>query len=140
MPPLAAPKPGTSVPFEVLKAYPAVRLFVERAAAVDSGFSLAPNNADSVAAICGLLDGIPLAIELAAARIRVLTPRQIHNRLDDCLRLLVGTSRSAPSRQQTIRATLDWSYDLLSQAEQTLLRRLSLFSTGWSLEAAEGVF
>jgi predicted ATPase len=139
VPPLAAPKPGTSVSFEALKDYPAVRLFVERAAAVDGGFSLDPQNADSVAAICGLLDGIPLAIELAAARIGVLTPGQIHQRLDDCVRLLVGTSRSAPSRQQTIRATLDWSYDLLSPAEQTLLRRLALFATGWSLEAAEGV-
>jgi predicted ATPase len=139
VPPLAAPKPGASVPFEALTDYPAVRLFVERATAVDSGFSLDPHNADSVAAICGLLDGIPLAIELAAARIGVLTPMQIHTRLDDCVRLLVGTSRSAPSRQQTIRATLDWSYDLLSPAEQSLLRRLSAFATGWSLEAAEGV-
>jgi predicted ATPase/DNA-binding CsgD family transcriptional regulator len=139
VPPLAAPKPGTSVPFEALMDYPAVRLFVERAIAVDGDFSLVPQNAGSVAAICGLLDGIPLAIELAAARISVLTPVQIQTRLDDCLRLLVGTSRSAPSRQQTIRATLDWSYDLLTPAEKMLLRRLSLFATGWSLDAAEGV-
>lgn len=139
VPPLGSPKPGASVPFETLMDYPAVRLFVERAAAVHSGFSLDRQQADSVAAICGLLDGIPLAIELAAARIGVLTPAQIHLRLDDCVRLLVGSSRSAPSRQQTIRATLDWSHDLLSPAEQALLRRLSLFATGWSLEAAEGV-
>ncbi len=139
VPPLAAPRPGTSVPFEALMGYPAVRLFVDRATVVNDGFSLDPHNADAVAAICGLLDGIPLAIELAAARIGVLTPEQIHQRLDDCVRLLAGTSRSAPSRQQTIRATLDWSYDLLAPAERTLLRRLSLFSTGWSLEAAEGV-
>jgi predicted ATPase/DNA-binding CsgD family transcriptional regulator len=139
VPPLAAPKPGIRVAFEALEDYPAVRLFVERATAVDNGFSLDPENADAVAAICGLLDGIPLAIELAAARIGVLTPGQIHSRLDDCVRLLAGTSRSAPSRQQTIRATLDWSYDLLSPAEKMLLRRLSLFATGWSLEAAEGV-
>jgi len=139
VPPLTAPKPGISVPIDALMDYPAVRLFVERAAVVDNGFALDPQNADTVAAICGLLDGIPLAIELAAARIGVLTPAQIHERLDDCVRLLVGTSRSAPSRQQTIRATLDWSYDLLSPAERTLLRQLSLFSTGWSLEAAEGV-
>jgi predicted ATPase/DNA-binding CsgD family transcriptional regulator len=137
VPPLPAPSPGARVPLDALMDYPAVRLFVERAAVVDNGFALDPQNADSVAAICSLLDGIPLAIELAAARIGVLTPSQIHERLDDCVRLLVGTSRSAPSRQQTIRATLDWSYNLLSSAEQTLLRQLSLFSTGWSLEAAE---
>jgi non-specific serine/threonine protein kinase len=137
VPPLAAPKPGTSASPQDLLDYPAVRLFVERATAVDSGFVLDAQHADSVAAICGLLDGIPLAIELAAARIGVLTPAQIHSRLDDCVRLLVGTSRSAPSRQQTIRATLDWSYELLTPAERTLMRRLSGFATGWSLEAAE---
>jgi predicted ATPase/DNA-binding CsgD family transcriptional regulator len=139
VPPLAAPNPGSRAPVDALMDYPAVRLFAERAAVVDSGFAVDSHNADAVAAICGLLDGIPLAIELAAARTGVLTPGQIHERLDDCVRLLVGTSRSAPSRQQTIRATLDWSYNLLSPAEQMLLRRLALFSTGWSLEAAEGV-
>jgi predicted ATPase/DNA-binding CsgD family transcriptional regulator len=139
VPPLAAPRPGTSASPRSLMDFPAVQLFVERAQAMAGEFELTPRNADSVAAICALLDGIPLAIELAAARVGVLTTEQIHLHLDDCLRLLVGSSRSAPSRQQTIRATLDWSHDLLSEPEKILLRRLSLFANGWSMEGAEAV-
>ena len=93
----------------------------------------------SVAGICARLEGLPLALELAAARVSALSLPQILERLDDSFRLLVGGSRSAPSRQQTLRATLDWSHGLLSVAEQAVFRRLAVFGGGWSLEAAEAV-
>src|SRR5439155_10460791 len=96
-------------------------------------------NAPAVAQVCHRLDGIPLAIELAAARMKVLTVAQIAARLDDRFRLLTGGSRTALPRQQTLRATIDWSYGLLSDPERVLLRRLSVFAGGWSLEAAEAV-
>jgi predicted ATPase len=92
-----------------------------------------------VADICRQLDGIPLAIELAAARARVLTPEQIAARLDDRFRLLVGGGRTAPPRQQTLRATMEWSYDLLSEPARMLFDRLSVFTGGWTLDAAEAV-
>ena len=107
--------------------------------AVRSGFALAPGNVAAVAHICRRLDGIPLAIELAAARVRVLTLDQIAARLDDRFALLTGGSRTALPRQQTLQASIDWSYELLSDAEQTLLRRLAPFAGGWTLDAAEAV-
>ncbi|HZO91340.1 MAG TPA: tetratricopeptide repeat protein [Chthonomonadaceae bacterium] len=123
----------------VLLDYDAVRLFVERARSHRSDFALTRQNGPAVAQVCHRLDGIPLALELAAARIRVLTAAQIASRLDDRFRLLIGGSRTALPRQQTLRATLDWSYDLLSEQERLLLGRLSVFAGGWTLEAAERV-
>ena len=122
-----------------LPQYEAVRLFIDRALAVAPGFAVTNQNAPAVAQICHRLDGIPLALELAAARVRVLTLEQIAARLDDRFRLLTGGSRTALPRQQTLRALIDWSYDLLSEQERTLLRRLSVFAGGWTLEAAEAV-
>ncbi|WP_042416202.1 AfsR/SARP family transcriptional regulator [Streptacidiphilus anmyonensis] len=140
--PLAVP--GESVrPLEPLPGPEALRLFAERAAAVAPrlapGSRSSPEDAAAVAEICRRLDGLPLAIELAAARLRLLTPRQIADRLDDRFRLLTGGSRTAQPRQQTLRAVVDWSWDLLPEAERTLLRRVSVFSGGWTLAAAEAV-
>lgn len=126
-------------PTETLAGYESVRLFVDRATTALPAFRLSDGNAPAVAQVCSRLDGIPLALELAAARIRVLTPQQIASRLDDRFRLLSGGSRTALPRQQTLRALIDWSYDLLPPAEQALLRRLSVFAGGWPLEAAETV-
>ena len=114
-------------------------LFVERAQAVQPRFALTATNAPAVAAICTRLDGIPLALELAAARVKVLSAEQIAARLDDRFRLLVGGSRTALPRQQTLRALIDWSYDLLPEEERLLLRQLSVFVGGASLEAAEAI-
>ena len=116
-----------------------VQLFVERALAAQSNFRLTDKNASAIAQICMRLDGIPLAVELAAARAKVFTPEQIAARLDDRFRLLTGGSRTALPRQQTLRALIDWSYDLLPEAERMLLRRLSVFVDGWTYEAAEAV-
>jgi predicted ATPase/DNA-binding SARP family transcriptional activator len=126
-------------PASDLLQYEAVQLFVDRAGASQPGFAVTAGNAPAVAQVCRRLDGIPLAIELAAARVRVLPVEQIHARLDDMFRLLTGGSRTALPRQQTLRAAIDWSYELLTEAERTLLRRLSVFAGGWTLEAAEGV-
>ncbi len=115
------------------------RLFVERAQAANSKFSLTDLNASSLAQICSRLDGIPLAIELAAARTKLLSADQIAARLDDLFRLLVGGSRTALPRQQTLRALIDWSYDLLSEEEKQLLRTASVFVGGWTLDALEAV-
>jgi NB-ARC domain len=112
---------------------PAVRLFVERAEAALQGF-LVTENAVAVGRICSRLDGLPLAIELAAARVGTLGVEQILERLDDSIRLLVGGSRAAPSRQQTLRATLDWSYGLLSEDERAVFRRLAVFAEGCCLD------
>ncbi|MGH9012189.1 MAG: ATP-binding protein, partial [Acidimicrobiia bacterium] len=117
----------------------AVGLFCERARAVDSDFALDVDNAAAVNRICRRLDGIPLAMELAAARIGVLSADQIADRLDDCFRLLSVGPRTAAARQQTFRATMDWSYDLLPPAEQVLLQRLSVFAGTFDLETVEGV-
>ena len=122
-----------------LKDSEATRLFMERACAVNSNFQLTENNASSIAQICSRLDGIPLAIELAAARVKLLSPEQIAARLDDRFRLLVGGSRTALPRQQTLRALIDWSYDLLSEEEKRLLQFASVFVGGWTLEALEAV-
>ncbi|MGH2586940.1 MAG: ATP-binding protein, partial [Dehalococcoidia bacterium] len=118
---------------------PAVQLFVERAQAIVPDFRLTPANAEAVAEVCVRLDGIPLALELAAARVRVLTVEQILSRLDDAFRLLTGGSRAAPTRQQTLLATLDWSYDLLTELEQTFFRRIAVFAGSFDLEALEMV-
>ena len=117
----------------------AVQLFVERAQASLPAFELNDANASAVRDICRRLDGIPLAIELAAARVRVLSPEQIATRLDDAFRLLTSGSRTALPRQRTLRGTMDWSYELLDRREQALLRRLAVFSGSFSLEAAEAV-
>jgi predicted ATPase/class 3 adenylate cyclase len=124
---------------EGLSQYEAVRLFIDRALLVSPRFVVDKDNAPYLAQICHRLDGIPLAIELAAARIKVLTVEQISNRLDDRFRLLTGGARTALPRQQTLHALIDWSYDLLSDNERLLLGRLSVFAGGWTLEAAEEV-
>src|SRR5579884_1029708 len=123
----------------VLLDYDAVRLFVERARAHRSDFALTRQNGPAVAAVCHRLDGIPLALELAAARVRALSVEQMEARLSDRFRLLTGGSRTALPRQQTLRALIDWSYDLLTQQERTLLHRLSVFAGGATLEACEQV-
>jgi non-specific serine/threonine protein kinase len=123
----------------ILVEYEAVRLFLDRATFALPSFALSDQNAPTIAQICRRLDGMPLAIELAAARVRALTVEQIAERLDDRFRLLTGGSRTSLPRQQTLRATVDWSYDLLSEAERVLLHHLSVFSGGWALEAAEAV-
>ena len=139
VPALSLPAAGGLTSSETLLQYESVRLFTERAAVARSGFSLTSQNGPAVAQICRRLDGIPLALELAAARMKVLTAEQIAARLDDRFRLLVGGSRTALPRQQTLKTMIDWSYDLLSESEQVLLQRLSIFAGGWTLEAAEQV-
>ncbi|MFH8732691.1 BTAD domain-containing putative transcriptional regulator [Streptomyces sp. NPDC017964] len=131
--------PGESVrPVEPLPPDPAHRLFDERARAVRPDFDVT-GDPEAVAEICRRLDGLPLAIELAAARLRLLTPRQIADRLDDRFRLLTSGSRTVLPRQQTLRAVVDWSWDLLDEQERTVLREASVFAGGWDLEAAEAV-
>ena len=117
-----------------------VRLFWERARAVSPHFELTAQSAPSVVQICRELDGLPLAIELAAARVKLLSPAQIAARLNDRFSLLTGGSRLAEPRQQTLRAAIDWSYDLLDEAERAMLRRLSVFAGGFTLEAAEAIW
>ncbi len=136
--PLAVPPPSSAPAAAELSGYEAVQLFADRAAAARPGFALTERNAAAVATICRALDGVPLAIELAAARVTVLSAEQIAARLADRFTLLGRGDRTAPPRQRTLRATIDWSHDLLSGPEQVLLRRLSVFA-GWSLEMAEQV-
>ena len=141
-PPLpAAGAAGPSPPPDPagLARYAAVRLFVERAAAARPAFALTAGNGAAVAALCARLDGLPLALELAAARVRVLPPPQLLARLEDRFRLLTGGGRDAPPRQQTLRATVGWSHDLLAEPERRLFARLAVFAGGWTLEAAEAV-
>ncbi|MFN0124169.1 MAG: protein kinase domain-containing protein, partial [Blastocatellia bacterium] len=137
VPPLALPALQDSV--ATLAASPSVELFLERARAVKPDFELNDDNARSIAEICARLDGLPLALELAAARIRVLTPRAMLQRLGQSLKLLAGGARDLPERQQTIRNTIQWSCDLLSEEEQTLFRRLAVFVGGLTLESAEAI-
>lgn len=139
VPPLALPNPKSLPPLDALSRVPAIALFVERARAVNHKFTLTDENATVVAAICARIDGLPLAIELAAARIKLLSPSAMLARLESCLNLLTGGARDLPTRQQTLRSTVDWSYGLLSPAEQTLFRRLSVFIGGCTLEAVEAV-
>lgn len=131
--------PEARATLDVIAQSEAVQLFVERAMAAQPRFSLSAQNASAVGEICRRLDGIPLAIELAAARIRLFAPEQIAARLTDRFKLLTGGSRTALPRQQTLRALIDWSYDLLPDSEKALLRRLSVFAGGWTFEAAEAV-
>ena len=139
VPSLALPAAQYLPPLEELAQSEAVQLFVERAASALPTFTLTEANATAVAQVCQRLDGIPLAIELAAARVKVLAVEQLAARLDDSLRLLQGGTRTALPRQQTLRATFDWSYALLSEPERTLFRRLAVFAGGWTLEAAEAI-
>ena len=138
VPSLGAPAPA-SAPLRELGQYDAVRLFVERAVAADPDFKLTNANATAVAEVCWRLDGIPLALELAAAWLGTLSVDEIAARLDDRFNLLVGGGRTAPPRQQTLRGAIEWSYDLLGQFERRLLAALSVFAGGWTLDAAEAV-
>jgi len=138
VPPLSVAPVGAAADPEEACRYGAVRLFADRAAASLPGFAIGPANAAAVAALCRALDGVPLAIELAAARIRTLSVEQITARLADRFGLLTTGNRTAPARHRTLRAAMDWSYDLLTTAERVLLRRLSVF-VGWSLEMSEQV-
>jgi predicted ATPase/transcriptional regulator with AAA-type ATPase domain len=138
VPPLVLPDHGAHG-VEDLTRFEAVRLFVERARLVDPDFALTDESAPAVVELCRRLDGLPLAIELAAARVRLLSVEQIVARLNDRFRLLTGGGRTTIARQQTLRAALDWSHDLLSPPERTLLRRLSVFAGGFTLEAVEAV-
>ena len=139
VPSLRVPDAYHLPPMEGLVKYEAVHLFIERAASALPIFRLTQENAPALAQVCRRLDGMPLAIELAAARVRVLSVEQIATRLDDSYRLLAGGSRTALPRQQTLQATIDWSYNLLSEKEQTVFRRLSVFAGGFTLEAVEVV-
>ncbi len=136
---LATPAVDDALDFEDVAANDAVALFLERAQGVRSDFSLDASLAPAVATVCRRLDGIPLALELAASRLDVLSPKEIAARLDDRFRLLVTRDRGIPARQRTLEAVLDWSYDLLDQAEQVLLRRLAPFRGAFDLQAAENV-
>jgi predicted ATPase/DNA-binding CsgD family transcriptional regulator/Tfp pilus assembly protein PilF/DNA-binding XRE family transcriptional regulator len=139
VPSLPSPDPLHLPPFAELEQNAAVRLFVERAVAVQPQYVLTERNAPMVAQVCQRLDGIPLALELAAARVDGLTVDQLAARLNQRFRLLTGGSRTALPRQQTLRAAVDWSYDLLSGTERLMLNRLSVFAGGWTLEAVEAV-
>jgi predicted ATPase/class 3 adenylate cyclase len=139
VPSLLVPVEDPLPPLDQLREYEAVRLFVDRSAAYQASFALTVDNAADVVRICRRLDGIPLALELAAARVRSLTVAQVARGLDERFRLLTGGGRTVVARQQTLRALIDWSYDLLSDPERLLLRRLSVFVRGWTLEAAEAV-
>ncbi len=139
MPSLAFPSQSDTLTAEDALSYGAVALFAQRAAASDARFKLTDENAPVVAEICRRLDGIALAIELAAARVKVLAPRQLAEKLDKRFRVLTGGSRTALPRQQTMRALIDWSHDLLSAKEQKLFRRLAIFVGGWALETAGAV-
>src|SRR5207244_3355227 len=139
VPSLSLPDPGRLPATAHLTSYDAIRLFVERATSNRSDFALTDQNATALAQVCHHLDGIPLALELAAARVEALTVEQIAARLDQRFGLLTGGSRSALPRQQTLRATVDWSYQLLSDPERALLRRLAVFGGGGTLEAVEAI-
>ena len=139
VPSLSIPDPYQLPPQDALAASEGVRLFLDRAQMSLPGFRLTADNAQAIAQVCQRLDGIPLAIELAAARLGVLPVAQIASRLDDAFRLLTGGSRTALPRQQTLRGAIDWSYRLLNKKESRLFRRLSVFAGGWMLEAAEAI-
>jgi predicted ATPase/DNA-binding CsgD family transcriptional regulator len=137
--PLSLPPPGERVTLDQIASSAAVRLFVERARAAHPTFSMTDQNASAIAQVCRRLDGMPLAIELAAARLSLLSPREIAGRLDDAFSLLVRGPPTAVPRQQTLRGTVDWSHALLSDSEQILFRRLAVFAGGWTVETAESV-
>ena len=139
VPPLALPEPRQATTSEVVAHSPAVALFVQRARAIRADFALTDENAPAVTEICARLDGLPLAIELAAARVRLLTPEMMAERLERRLLLLTGGARDLPDRHQTLRNTIAWSHDLLDEHERRLFRHLSAFVGGWTVEAAEAV-
>jgi predicted ATPase len=139
VPPLALPDPRRLPTLDILSQYASVALFIERASAISPDFSVTNENAPAVAEICVRLDGLPLAIELAAARIRLLSPQAMLTRLERRLPLLTGGARNLPARQRTLRGAIAWSYDLLDDEEQMLFRRLATFVGGCTLEAAEAV-
>jgi predicted ATPase len=139
VPPLALPDPERPPSVERLTQYEAVRLFVERARAAKADFSVTSDNAPAVAEICYRLDGLPLAIELAAARIKVLSPQKMLGRLSNRLKLLTGGASDLPERQRTLRSTIEWSYGLLEEAEKMLFIRLAVFAGGRTLEAIEAI-
>ena len=139
VPPMAVADPASASDTEALLATESVALFVDRARSVRPDFSPGREEVAAIAAICARLDGLPLAIELAAARVRVLAPAQIADRLDHALGVLSGGGRDRPTRQQTLRDAIAWSYDLLDEAERTFFRRLAVFRGGCTLEAAERV-
>ena len=139
VPPLSVPEQGRTPSSEELEGYESVRLIVERAKGRDPSFSLSPKNALAVTEICRRLEGIPLAIELAATRVGTLSIEQISERLTNSLKLLTGGSKTQMPKQRTLRGALDWSYELLSEEEKKFFARLSVFVGGWTLEAAEAV-
>ncbi len=139
VPSLSIPDPSEAHTTTSVAQCEAVQLFVDRAALARAGFRLNDDNAGTLASICSRLDGIPLAIELAAARVRSLSVEEIEGRLNQRFRLLTGGSRTALPRQQTLRSLIDWSYDLLNDPAKLLLQRLSAFAGGWTLEAAERI-
>jgi predicted ATPase/class 3 adenylate cyclase len=139
VPPLSLPDPDSLPPLEYLTEYEAIRLFVERARAVRPDFSLTEENGPAVVEICERLDGLPLAIELAAARIKLLPPRVLLDRLGNRLKILTGGARNLPERQRTLRNAIEWSYGLLDEGEKMLFGRLGVFSSGATLEAMEAV-
>jgi len=139
VPSLEVPEPRSVPPVAELAHIPSVRLFMERVRAARSGFDLTPDVAPAVAQVCARVDGIPLALELAAARTRMLSVGQIAERLGESVSLLTGGSRTAAPRQRTLRDTLDWSHNLLDAPERAVFRRLAVFAGGWNLQAAEAV-
>ena len=139
VPPLAVPDPRDDSEPEALAGYDGVRLFVERARLADPGFALDAGSAAAVAEVCRRLDGMPLALELAAARLRALPVAEVAARLDDRFRLLGGGGRTVEARQRTLRAAVDWSYQLLPEPDRRLFNRLAVFACGWTVEAAEAV-
>ena len=139
VPSLSLPDPHDLPSLDRAMEYEAVRLFVDRATATERQFAVTNANLSAVLQVCRRLDGIPLALELAASRVKVLAVEQIAARLNDRFSLLTGGSRTTLPRQQTLRAAMEWSYDLLSERELTLFRRLAVFAGGWALEAAEAV-
>jgi predicted ATPase len=139
VPPLAVPTRTRRISVPDLARSPAVALFMQRATAVKPDFALTPDNAAAIAEICARLDGLPLAIELAAARVRMLTPAAMLQRLESRFELLTSGARDLPARQRTLRATVEWSYGLLTPEAQTLFRRLAVFINGCTLEAVEAV-
>ncbi|MDP9325750.1 MAG: hypothetical protein M3O87_04340, partial [Candidatus Dormibacteraeota bacterium] len=139
VPPLSLPDPKNLPPLAALSQYESVALFIDRAISVRSDFAITNENAPAVAEICSRLDGLPLAIELAAARMRLLTPEAVLARLEQSLPLLTGGARDLPARQQTLRGAIDWSYQLLGEAERRLFERLAVFAGGWTVDAAEKI-
>ena len=139
VPPLSFPADVSQVSLDELSNYEAIKLFVERARNAKSNFALQEENARSVTEICVRLDGLPLAIELAAARVKILSPQMILTKLENSLKLLTGGARDLPARQQTMRGAVKWSYELLSEDEKKLFRRLAVFAGGFTIESAEAV-